>query len=503
MILRIWVDKSINKIRILTDDPSVKFLLEKTQEETKYIPWERRWGTLKTTIRIYDKVKKEQGTWNFILGLGWAGYIIGMFNKYMNPDDYRNLLNDAIYSDEVRTFPFPNLRDYQNTDVLHMLKYRTGLYSVFTSYGKTQVIATLAEYFSGLGKKVLLITPGKKAQDELVKRCISLFGYDPKKPDNDKGGCVRFIITSGLMNRKDVKDPVTLTKLEAEWKSYDVVLVDEVEYTVGSDSGEFLYNRLTGASHFYGFSGTADKSQGECISFANGLNDTVLRNKVLVSHFGPSIVFRMPIKQRIDNIKVLTRTIENIKFDESDFDDKGNVYNNIMTRMWTDPDVCKLVVKLIMRYPKLFIPINNLVSILNTWIEDYLKYKFRILLICGKGYVYYDLDGKESLIKLPEACEKVANDELDHILSTSAGYRALDLPNLESIFLPASNIAGVVLQSIGRVARGKHMNIISLETMSGRPVPVYTKAAKKREDLMKSFYKYCDIIDSTIYDMNL
>ena len=32
MTLKIWVDKDINKIRILTDDPSVKFLLEKTQE---------------------------------------------------------------------------------------------------------------------------------------------------------------------------------------------------------------------------------------------------------------------------------------------------------------------------------------------------------------------------------------------------------------------------------------------------------------------------------------
>ena len=107
MTLRIWVDKQINKIRILTNDPSVKFLLEKTQEETKYIPWEKRWGTVKTTFKIYDKVKKDQGMWNFILGLGWAGYIIGMFQKYMSPDDYNGLLKDAIYSDEVRTFPFP------------------------------------------------------------------------------------------------------------------------------------------------------------------------------------------------------------------------------------------------------------------------------------------------------------------------------------------------------------------------------------------------------------
>ena len=386
---------------------------------------------------------------------------------------------------------------------LHLLKYRLALYSVYTGYGKTQVIATLADYFCGLGKKVLLITPGKKAQDELVKRCVSMFNYDPKKPERDNGGCIKFIITSGLMNRKDVKDPKALTALEAEWGSYEVALVDEVEYTVGSPSGEFLYDRLTGVGHFYGFSGTADKYGGECISFANGLNETVLRNKTLVSHFGPSLVFRMPIKQQIDNIKVLTRTIENVKFEDTDFDDKGNVYINVMNRIWTDPDVCKLVVKLIKKYPKLFIPINNLVSILNTWIEDYLKYKFRILLICGKGYVYYDLQGNETILELSEACEKVGNDEVDVILSTSAGYRALDLPNLESIFLPASNIAGVVLQCIGRVARGKHMNIISLESLSGRPVPVYTKAAAKREELMKTFYKYCSIVDSSIYDINL
>ena len=135
MTLKIWVDKDINKIRILTDDPSVKFLLEKTQEETKFIPWQKRWGTLKTTTKIYDKVNKSHGMWDFKLGLGWAGYILGMFEKYMDPNDYRELLKDAIYSDEVRTIPFPELRDYQNEDVLHLLKYRVGLFSCYTSYG--------------------------------------------------------------------------------------------------------------------------------------------------------------------------------------------------------------------------------------------------------------------------------------------------------------------------------------------------------------------------------
>ena len=89
----------------------------------------------KDNTLIYDKVNKSHGMWDFKLGLGWAGYILGMFEKYMDPNDYRELLKDAIYSEEVRTIPFPELRDYQNEDVLHLLKYRVGLFSCYTGFG--------------------------------------------------------------------------------------------------------------------------------------------------------------------------------------------------------------------------------------------------------------------------------------------------------------------------------------------------------------------------------
>ena len=54
-----------------------------------------------------------------------------------------------------------------------------------------------------------------------------------------------------------------------------------------------------------------------------------------------------------------------------------------------------------------------------------------------------------------------------------------------------------------RVARGTHMNIISLIPSSGRRVPVYSKGAENRDDLIKSYYKYCDITDSEINEINL
>jgi len=54
-----------------------------------------------------------------------------------------------------------------------------------------------------------------------------------------------------------------------------------------------------------------------------------------------------------------------------------------------------------------------------------------------------------------------------------------------------------------RVARGEHMNIISLVSAKGKKIPVYSKGAENRDDLIKSYYKYCEITDSEINEINL
>jgi hypothetical protein len=75
---------------------------------------------------------------------------------------------------------------------------------------KTQVIATLTDYAYSMGESVLLVTPGKKAQDELVKRCKSAFGLDIPSKD----GRLDCMITSGLKNRKDSKILKVVQKLK-------------------------------------------------------------------------------------------------------------------------------------------------------------------------------------------------------------------------------------------------------------------------------------------------
>jgi hypothetical protein len=363
---------------------------------------------------------------------------------------------------------------------------------------KTQVIATLANYAYGLGKKVLLVAPGKKALDELVKRCKNVFGLDIPSKD----GRIKAMITSGLLNRLDYKDPDKRLLLEKEIASFDWIMVDEVEYTI-NDSGEYLFSCCTGAECFYAFSGTASKKDGAMISFVNGLDDVVIENRNLVKFFGPNLVYRVPLNKEIDDIQIKTSALDRIPFTKEDFDSSGNVYMNIMTRIWTDPGICQLIVKLIAKYPLLFIPINNLANILTEWIDNWFLHRFKILLVCHEGYIYYDLNGNKEKLNLSQACDYIRDGKVDVIPSTSSGYRALDLPNLENILLVEGLKAGVVLQSIGRIARSAHMNIITLSSLAGKKIPVYSKSDDSRKELYQTYYKYCNIVESVIYETNL
>ena len=496
-MVTVWIDKSINRIKLQTDDPSVKYFLESTSWQRKFLPWKKKMGNVLVTDKIYDEKKvtpNEQGYYLFTLGLGWAPYIANVFKNAMSPMDYASLVN-VVVADSYRNTPFPGLRDYQNDDVLHLLKYKIGLYGCYTSYGKTQVIATLADYYYRIGKSVLIVTPNKKPNEEVIKRLKTAFNLDVPSEDLR----INTIITNGLLNRNDIKDPNSLAMYEEMWANYQVVLCDEVEYTI-NNGGKFLYDHLTGAEMFYGFSGSADKMGGEMITFRDGLSDVVMRNKDLIKYFGPSIIYRRPVTLNIDYVTVRTASLDSvdlsdIKFNEDKYE---NVYLKTMTKLFTNPSVCRTLVETVKRYPKLYIPMNNLHGIINYWIDNFFLGVFRILLICHEGYVYYDLDGNKRLLKdLSEACEYVKNGLVDVIPSTSSGFRALDIPGLYNIGLFAGKVAGVTLQTVGRAARGEHMNIITFKPMN-KKIPIYSKGVKEREDMIHEYYKYCTIKDVEI-----
>lgn len=497
-------DDEGKNIIIETSDISVKGLLEYITDEMVYAPWLKKWITSKKKHKIYDKYLKDKKTGHefFQVGIGWASYILITFQCMMGIEDYNSVVK-AVYRDTYREAPFPELREIQNQDVLHILKYRRALASLYTGYGKSQVIAVLAKYYSqDLGKKVLLVTPQTKPRDELVKRIKNLYGLKVSTNIHDGSG-LQAIITNGLLNKKDIKDPVKEKAFIKALESFDVVLADEVEYTI-NPGGCYIYDHIK-SEVLYGFSGTSDKISGRLINLRNGLSDpTVASNATLIKYFGPALVFRQPLNLEVDDIRVLTPSMNsaNLKLWEIP-KDAGNIYLEVMTKIFTNPEVCKTIVKIATKFPLLFIPINNLQSIINHWIENWFLGKFRVLLVCHQGYLYYDLSGNMTPLTLQEACDKIKAGEVDIIPSTSSGFRALDFPCLRNILIFSGKIAGSVLQSIGRIARQNHMNIISLDPENGGKLPVHTKQQKVREKLIEEYYRYCKISHITLPESGL
>lgn len=497
-------DDEGKNIIIETDDISVKGLLEYEVEDRSYSPWFKTWVTKKKRRKIYDKYLRDKKTGHefFQVGIGWASYILITFKCIMTQEDYDTVVR-SIYRESYRSIPFPELRDIQNQDILHILKYRRALASLYTGYGKTQIIAVLAKYYNqDLGKRVLIVTPQKKPRDEIVKRIYSNYGLKVSTDIMDGSG-LQAIITSGLLNKKDLKDKTKEKAFIAALESFDVVLSDEVEYTI-NPGGCYIYDHIK-SEVLYGFSGTSDKISGRLINLRNGLSDpTVAANSTLIKYFGPALVFRQPLNLEVDEIRVLTSSMnpENLRINEIP-KDSSNIYLDIITKIFTNPEVCKTIVKIAEKFPILFIPINNLQNIINHWIDNYFLRKFRILLVCHQGYLYYDLQGNKTNLTLQEACDKIKSGEVDVIPSTSSGFRALDFPCLQNILIFSGKIAGSVLQSIGRIARQNHMNIISLDPDNGRKVPVHTKQQSVRLNLINEYYRYCKITHKTIMESDL
>ena len=258
-----------------------------------------------------------------------------------------------------------------------------------------------------------------------------------------------------------------------------------------SPGGYKILDLCTNANIRYGFSGTADKIGGKMINFSEGLTNVVTDNSDLIGYFGQALVFRLATHLNVNMIYIKTRCFNNIEFTEEDFTNEDNIYLNILTKTWMDENVCNFITKIIPYYPKLFIPVNNLSDIISNWINNYWIGKYRILLISGAGYIYYDINGNRSNLDLTEACNKISNNEVDVIPSTSSGYRALDLPGLKNILLIQGKIGGVVLQSVGRVARGTDTNVINL--LPDSVVPIYSKGIRNRSKMIKEYYKYCNI----------
>ena len=114
--------KDKNLLVLETDEPSIACFLEAKQKKYEYIPYQRKWGYTEKTVKIYEtKRGRKTNPGVYEIGPGWAGYLLGIFKEKLSSDDYNQILKDVVYSEFYREAPFPELRDYQNSDILFLL----------------------------------------------------------------------------------------------------------------------------------------------------------------------------------------------------------------------------------------------------------------------------------------------------------------------------------------------------------------------------------------------
>ena len=120
-----------------TDNPGIRYMLEYETTENKYSPWLKKWVDQKVKGKIYNRkyTDKKTGKIYFEIGVGFAAYLLKIFGGDISKDDYNDVCS-AVYQSTYRTQEFQELRDYQNQDILHCLKYKFVLFSCYTGYGK-------------------------------------------------------------------------------------------------------------------------------------------------------------------------------------------------------------------------------------------------------------------------------------------------------------------------------------------------------------------------------
>ena len=191
------------------------------------------------------------------------------------------------------------------------------------------------------------MTPGTKARDEVVKRIKMNYGIEVSEKLGT--GQIQAVITSGFLNQKKLKDPAQEALVSQELATFNVVLSDEVEYCI-NPAGEYIFEHATNATSRYAFSGTADKGNGNMISFQNGLSDpAVAGNLGLIRFFGPSLVYRKPLDRVVNLLDIRTQSLYKADISCLYDDDTNNKYLNVMNALFTCAEVCQAIFAIIER----------------------------------------------------------------------------------------------------------------------------------------------------------
>lgn len=368
---------------------------------------------------------------------------------------------------------FENLLDNQNELLQKLLRYRIGLCQVYTGYGKSEIMATLAAYLNENKIPTLFITSSSKALEELKDRACSKFKLEDPGYFNPNL-YVNFINAKGFWRSEQSKNEDNIDWL----KKVKVILFDEVEQSLNDMMCFHLDTTLLGREFMYGFSATSNKSGTERLT-PNSNEYYNIKNQNLVKYFGYATVHLTPSHKTM-HIERYQSDLE-IVIEETGKNSVINL-NYVKDNLYDNPEFIREFNKFMVKYRKgtTFIPINRTQVIEN--LTPKLDKSLNILILSSSGYTY---NGEK--LSMNEAKDLVRDNKVDIFFGTRSGYNSIDFPNIKSIFLMLEEKApNHILQAIGR-SREKEVNIYCLEFKG--EVPIYSKKLKHQLQMIKDYYK--------------
>lgn len=467
----------------------------------KYEFWNKSYSYFTDTAYLYHRREDT----HYYFWIGWLMYVVAIYHEYIEDEDMQKIRefmshhfevdNDKLYRDWLTTrgiteeenealdSPFYGLREQQLEDLNHLLKYRHGLFQVTTGYGKTDLQAALAHLLSEAGHVVVILTPTDATKAEITHRMNWRYGYEFEYYDPTSN--VNIFNVNGFCRSHlyEVDDPF--------WSTVDYIIGEECELVV-NEKGDELISLCSNLKGAYGFSATAEKFNADPLVFSKdvGLVEMLTDNRSVVNNFGSSIVYRIPEGLDLNLYEINTSILDRVTFTSSE--DKPETYASRVRDLFGDDEFSELICRVAKKFKPLFLPINRTTILDDLLIYHFLPKGMNVLNICGRGFEYYkDGSEEEELLSIEESKELLRSGKVDIVTATRSGFRALDFPEIKSVFHIVGKHATEVVQYIGRATRNKEFNVIGIKSRGN--VPSYTEHYNNRINMINSYYRRCNI----------
>lgn len=457
------------------------------KESVKYQYWTKRFVSEKTEDYLFERIRLDN---EFVFRSGFAPFILEIFRNGMDEESIKIL--ESYFKTDFPRFYFNNLTKTQNNDLNDLLKSKRGLFQCYTSYGKTEIIATISDWIANKREEnLLIVTASDLSKGTVISRIKSLFGKDIKKFDYDSN--INILNINGFLRSKKYD------KNNDYWKNVKWILADEVENCVTDTFKTHLTQCMSGVEYIYGFSATTDKKEALPLRVGDGMDamrnnkewkkyiDLIGRNKDLIGFYSFTSVYSKPDKFSVKMVHVKST----LNFDWLDDTEGYYDYSEIVYDLFTDKGLCTLLQSICFNKDLIYIPMPRL-TVIDHWIKNYFrKSGYTVMCISSRGFEVFENGEKLREMKLDEAREEIESGKIRLIIGTKSSYNSLDFPSLNKIITLYSKSANVVFQAIGRATRSKEFEVYNI--FPARKAPIYSADLFKRIKLIKEYYGDSDL----------